>query len=318
MNLVLRRALATGALLAMLGSAVGTARAADAPKVEKPKLVFGIIPTPDYVPVEIAVQKGYFKDEGLDVTVRIVPTVGVIPGMLGGTIDIAGLNWIVTLVAYNHGVPIRVAAEADRGVAHYAEIVVKTDSPIKSVRDLVGKKMASPSAPPGNCDVPVRIEMRSMKADDANVGFTDLAIPQMPATLASGGIDAACLPEPLLSAVKPAGAIRSIFDVFGGPRVGTPVVAFATTADFAEKNPNTLAALKRAIARAERFCVDHQDELRATLPAFNHITPEQAKAVVLPTYVTRPDQGAVNRLAKALVDTGFLPASPKIPIIGGP
>jgi len=196
--------------------------------------------------------------------------------------------------------------------------VVKANSPIKSVRDLVGKKMASPSAPPGNCDVPVRIEMRNMKADDSSVGFTDLAIPQMPSTLASGGIDAACLPEPLLSAVMPAGNIRSIFDVFGGPRVGTPVVNFATSVDFAEKNPNTLAALKRAIARAERFCVDHQDQIRATLPAFNHITAEQAKVVVLPTYVTRPDQSVVNRLAKTLVETGFLPAAPKIPKIGGP
>ncbi len=315
MNTALQRAIAACVLLGLLGTA---ATAADTSKLEKTKIVFGIIPTPDYVPVEMAVQKGFFKDEGLDVTTRVVAPAAAVPGLLAGTLDISGLNWITTLTAYNRGVPIRVAAESDRGVPHYAEILVKADSPIKSLRDLIGKKMASPSAPPGNCDVPVRIAMREMKADDTAVGFTDLPIPQMPATLASGGVDAVCLPEPLLSAVKASGTVRSIFDVFGGSRVGTPVANFSVSDDFAAKNPYTLAALERAIARSERYCVDHQDEVRAILPSFNRITADQAKVVALPTYVTRVDPAAAARLAKMLADTGFLSGTPKVPPIGGP
>jgi NitT/TauT family transport system substrate-binding protein len=309
---------AVSLLLALAALSAGPIRAADAPKLEKTSITFGIIPTPDYVPVEIAVQKGFFKEEGLDVTTRVTAPAASVPGLLGGSLDIGGVNWITTLVAYNRGIPLRVAGEFDRGVAHYAEIVVKADSPIKSLRDLVGKKMASPSPPPGNCDVPVRIALRELKIDDTSVNFTDLAIPQMPATLAQGGVDAVCLPEPLLSAVKATGAVRSIFDVFGGSRIGTPVANFSTSADFAQKNPNTLAALKRALAKAERFCVDHQDQVRAILPSFNRITAEQARVVTLPTYVTRVDQSAAERLAKTLAETGFITGTPKVPVIGGP
>jgi NitT/TauT family transport system substrate-binding protein len=316
MMLFFRRVLFALTLAGIISGAAGSA--AERVKPEKTTIVFGIIPTPDYVPVEMAIQRGFFKDEGLDVTARVVAPGAAIPGLLGGTIDVSGLNWITTLVAYNRGIPIRVMAESDRGVAHYAEIFVKTDSPIKTLRDLLGKKIASPSPPPGNCDVPVRIALREIKANDADVSYTDLPIPQMPPTLAQGGVDAICLPEPLLSSVKATGAIRSVFDVFGGPRVGTPVANFSTSVEFAEKNPNTIAALKRAIARAERQCVDHPDQVRAILPSFNKITPEQARVVTLPTYVTRPDQAQIARLAKALSDTGFLTGTVKIPNVGGP
>jgi NitT/TauT family transport system substrate-binding protein len=307
-------ALALGGLAALQTGA----SAQSFPKPEKTAIVFGIIPTPDYVPVLIGIQRGYFKEEGLDVTTRSVLPAATMPALLSGSLDVSGLNWISTLVAYNRNVPVKIWAESDRGVNHYAEIVVKADSPIKSLKDLIGKKMASPSPPPGNCDIPVRAAMRAAKLDESAVNFIDLAIPQMPGAIASGAIDAACLPEPFLSSVMKTGAIRSIFDVFGGPRVGTPIANYATSSEFASKNPNTLAALERAVAKSMRYCVDHPDAVRAALVAFAKLTPEQAKATVLPTYVTRVDPAAADRLAKTMVEVGVLPAPVRVPPIGGP
>lgn len=295
--------------------ATGPARAAGPGAPEKTEISFGIIPTMDYIPVKLAIDRGYFKAEGLNVTMRVTPPGNTVPALIGGALDVSGVNWISTFVAFNRNIPIKVIAEADAGRPGYVVILVRNDSPIRDLHGLVGKKLGSPSAPPGTCDVMIADALQKTDAG-TGIGFTSLPVPQMMPTLAKGDIDAVCLPEPLLAPVLQRKEARVIYDPYSGDHDGLPIVSYVVSAAFAEKNPNTVAAVKRAIAKGEKLCLEDEAAVRAALPSFVHITAEEAAHVTLPRYVAEPRPAQIERLAKLLGDLQVLDKPVKVPTVG--
>jgi NitT/TauT family transport system substrate-binding protein len=235
---------AAGGAASESGSAAGGSGAP-----EKADITFGVLPTADYVAVYLGNQEGFFEEEGLKVTPRAVQGGSAqVPGLVGGDLDISGVNWVGFLAAVNQGVPLRVVAEADRGTPGYTEIVAKKGSATREPADLVGKKVAVP-ATPGSCDLPLRGAMETDGIDSSKVEFVELPIPEMAPALQRGGIDAACLPEPLLGAAKAQGQVQTVADVFSGEYEDFPIVGYSVTAKFAEENPNTIG---RPAARARQ------------------------------------------------------------------
>src|SRR5580700_6452849 len=110
-------------------------------KVEKPNITFGVFPITNYGVVYLSLQQGYFQQEGLNVTPRVMGA-NPIAGIVGGDFDTGGVTWTAYLVASSRGIALRALSEADRGASKEALIMVKNDSPIKSAEDLVGKKIA--------------------------------------------------------------------------------------------------------------------------------------------------------------------------------
>ena len=126
--------------------------------------------------------------------------------------------------------------------------MVKNDSPIKTTEDLVGKKIAVVTVG-GACDLILNDVLHKKGLDYKSIGYTVLGVPDMAPTVLRGGVDAACIPEPLLSVVQAQGGLRSVFDLFSGEYDRFPLVGFPVTQKFAESNPNTVAALQRALAK---------------------------------------------------------------------
>ena len=304
------------ALVAVVAFAMTAAGAAAAGAPEKTDLTFGIIPTMDYIPIKLAIDRGFFKEEGLTVTMRVTPPGNTVPALIGGALDASGVNWISTIVAVNRKIPIKVIAEADAGKPGYVVILVKNDSPARDLHGLVGKKLGAPSAPPGICDVMIADALHKPDAG-TGIAFTSIPVPQMMPTLAQGDIDAICLPEPLLTPVLQKKEARVIYDPYSGDHDGLPIVSYAVSTAFAAKNPNTVAALERAIAKGEKLCIDDEAAVRAALPSFVHITPEEAAHVVLPRYIAQPRPKQIERLAKLLGELQVLDKPVKVPTVGG-
>src|SRR6476469_727340 len=68
------------------------------------KITVGVIPIVDTAPIWLGVKKGFFKDEGLDVTVQ--PTTGgasSVPGVVAGSYDFAFGNYVSVMVARDKG-----------------------------------------------------------------------------------------------------------------------------------------------------------------------------------------------------------------------
>ena len=102
----------TAGLLVALGILASTQpSAAQAGKVEKPNITFGVFPITNYGVVYLSLQQGFFQAEGLNVTPRVMGT-NPVAGIVGGDFDTGGVTWTAFLLATNRGVALLPLSEA--------------------------------------------------------------------------------------------------------------------------------------------------------------------------------------------------------------
>ncbi|MEW5420349.1 ABC transporter substrate-binding protein [Amorphus sp. 3PC139-8] len=285
---------------------------ATAQELEKTELNVAILPTMDYVPVVIAIEDGLFKDEGLDVTYQVTTAPASLNGVLGGTYDFAGVTWFAFLTAYNRGLPLVAASELDRGTPGYATIAVKGDSPVKTPEDLIGKKVGVLSTN-GACDLTLNDVLLKDGKDYQSIEYVALGVPELVSTLMTGGIDAACLPEPLRTPAMADNDLRDVLDLFTGPYEDMPIVGYSTTTRFRDQNPNTFAAVQRAMTKALEVAHTDPDRSREVLSVYTRVGPETAKTAVLPTYPTGGGIGDLSVVADLMDQLDVIDGPVKVP-----
>ena len=94
------------------------------------------------MPYAIAMEKGYFKEEGANVT-GILSSAGggtTLRNMLAGNAPYAEVNPNAVIAAIQQGADIKFVSDNVLTVAEFVW-AVKPDSPIRSAKDLKGKKM---------------------------------------------------------------------------------------------------------------------------------------------------------------------------------
>jgi NitT/TauT family transport system substrate-binding protein len=269
-------------------------------------IAFGVIPTLDYAPVYLAIQEGYFEQEGLRVEPRINQGgAAAVAGLVGGDFQVAGVNWFAFALALDEGIQMDVVAEADRGVPGYTEVIALAGSGIEEPEDLVGRRVTTPVLN-GACDLPIKKVLKEEGVDPAAVEFVEIPFPDMPAALERGTVDAICVPEPILTITEQRLKTRAVLDVFSGPTDNFPVIGYMSSTRFAEENPNTVAALRRALEKASRLAQENPDKVREVLPTYTEITPELAGRLTLPEYAATTDQEQLERVTALMKEFGVV------------
>ena len=244
-------------------------RPAQTGKVEKPNITFGVFPITNYGVVYLSLQQGFFQAEGLNVTPRVMGA-NPIAGIVGGDFDTGGVTWTAFLLATNRGIPLRPLSEADRGIegtgaVHGQERFADQDAPkISSARRSRWSPSAEPAISSSTMSCTRRVSTTNRSATPC------MGVPDMAPTVLRGGVDAACIPEPLLSVVQAQGGLRSVFDLFSGEYDRFPLVGFPVTQKFAESNPNTVAALQRALAKGLAFAHNNPGQAARHLSDLHH------------------------------------------------
>lgn len=265
---------------------------------EQMQVSVGIFPTVTAAPLALAIEEGFFEEEGLTVETKITSGPGTGPALLGGDIDLGTLTWIEWFVATERDVPLRPLAAGSVAEPGLAEFLVRADSSVKTVDDLVNKKVAVISSP-GVCDVNALDTLRS-DGVEGRPEFIVLPIPDMPGALARGDVDAACAPEPLLSAMKADKAFRSIFDVFAGPYDQQPIAGYFSTSEYAEQNPKTIGAFQRGLKKAVRMIAEDPGVVAEIVPTFTEITREQAARMTQGAFPGEIDLAGLQELGGVL------------------
>ncbi|MFP8836085.1 ABC transporter substrate-binding protein [Hydrogenophaga sp. XSHU_21] len=213
-----------------------------------------------YLPLTIAEQLGYFKDEGLDVT--IVDFAGgarALQAVVGGSADVVSGAFEHTVNMQFKGQPMR--AFVLQGLAPQIVLGVnpKTMPNFKTVADLKGKKIGV-TAPGSSTNVMVNFVLAKagLKPSDVSivgVGASSGAV----AAMRAGQIDAMSNLDPVITLLQRSGDLKIITDtrivseaekVFGGPM---PAGCLYCPQPFIDKNPNTVQALTNAMVRANKW-----------------------------------------------------------------
>lgn len=187
-----RRRLVAGAA-AMAGALVGAPAIAQA----RPKLTIGYWPIAGGLAFFAAIERGFFRDAGLDVeAVRFAGPNQVVEALIAGRIDGSANGTASTALALGDAQApglLKLFATNYANATHVLDhIVVPKDSPIRSIREIAGKRFAC--GPGINNITLAKAVLEGAGVADPKV--TELPLGQLLPSLAAGQLDAAYVLEP--------------------------------------------------------------------------------------------------------------------------
>ena len=151
------------------------------------------------VPWIIALEQDLFRKNGVDVTDVITSQGGgtTLRNMLAGGVPFADAAIGATVTGFAAGLPIRIVGTSTTNAADN-DWVVLADSPVKSLRDVVGGKFGT-TTPGGLTRVYGEMLLRHHGIDPAQVTQVPLGVGAAVAALNSSAVDTAYMYEPLQS-----------------------------------------------------------------------------------------------------------------------
>lgn len=235
---------------------------ARAQSVEKPKLTLAVGGKNllYYLPLTIAESLGYFKAEGLDITIAdFAGGSRALQAMIGGSADVVSGAFEHTINMQVKGQRLRAFALQGRAPQIVLGVNPKTMPGFRSVAELKGKKLGV-TAPGSSTNVLANFVLgkAGLKPGDVSivgVGAGSGAV----AAMRAGQIDAISNLDPVITLLSRSGDLRIVSDtrvvaeadkVFGGPM---PAACLYAPQSFIDKNPATVQALTNAIVRADKW-----------------------------------------------------------------
>jgi NitT/TauT family transport system substrate-binding protein len=282
-----------------------------------------------YLPLTIAEQQGYFKDEGLNVKISDFAGGAVaLRAVVGGSADVVS-------GAYEHTISLQSKKQIFQAFVLQGRlpqiafgVSTAKAGQVKSLKDLKGMKIGV-SAPGSSTHNLVKQLLAKAGLDpnkDASIVGVGLGA-QAFAAIKSGQIDAISNTDPVMTKLEQDKAVRILADtrtlkgtqeVWGAP---LPAGCLYAPIEFARKNPNTAQALANAIVRADKWIAKASaTDVAKVVPetylmgdrALYLFSYDKVKEAISPDGII-PDAGAKATLkALAAFDPNIKPAEIKL------
>jgi nitrate/nitrite transport system substrate-binding protein len=271
--------------------------------LEKANLVLGFIKLTDMAPLAIAKHKGFFEDEGLNVTLEVQANWRdildkVIDGQIDGAQMLAGQP-IAASIGCGRQAELVTSFSMDlngNAITVSNDVWTKIEStlpreygrpvhpiPASALMPAINlyKKMNKPFtmgivSPYSNHNYQLRYWLaagginpgfyNNVNVQGTTVGQVSLSViapPQMPSSLEAGTINAYCVGEPWNQ--------QAVDQSIGVPIIASkdiwknhPEKVFVMTKAFVEKNPNTAIAITKALIKAGKWLDDPENRKEAT------------------------------------------------------
>ncbi len=235
-------------------------------------------------PYAVAMEKGFFKQAGVKIDGILTSKGGgtTVRNVIQGGLPYGEVALGAAIAAAREGLDIKIV---NTGVQNLADLawVTLPDSPVKTIKDLEGRKLAYTSAK-SVTDMVTTMVVDAQRLKNVNrvaVGGIGAQI----TALQQKGVDAAFLGEPVFTQNK--AKFRTVFfakDMLPDPNMTQTVGV--TTSEFAKSNPKKI----RAIIEGRRKGVE-----------FIYKNPKEAAAIIAKVYSQDPVvmEEAVANMAKA-------------------
>jgi NitT/TauT family transport system substrate-binding protein len=213
------------------------------------KISVGVLGSSSDGGIFIANERGYFKQEGIDLDIqRFQSLVDMVAPLTGGQLQIAAGGLAASLYnASDRGISLRIVA--DKGQApspewDFAALVVRKDlidsGKVQDYKDLKGLTLAT-SGRGNSPEVALAISLKKGGLTLQDVNYTQMSFPDMVAAFQNKGVDGAVVIEPFVSRIVSEGSgvrWKGNVDIFGGNEQIASIVygeQFATRTEVAQK-----------------------------------------------------------------------------------
>jgi NitT/TauT family transport system substrate-binding protein len=313
----MRRILAAVAVVATLFAATACRSEDDkaAPAETGTRVTLGVIPIVDVAPVYLGRQRGFFRSRGIDL--QLVPEQGgapIIKGVLAGRYQFGFSNVTSLMAAQTEGAPVKViangVASTGRAGRDFSAIVVADGSPLRSPRDLAGKRVAVNTLK-NLGDTTVRQSVRRAGGDPRAIQFEAMPFSAMPGAIQAGRVDAAWVVEPQLSEALTQGAQVIASNLVDTAPDLTVATYFTDTGRIA-RDPGLVARFTAAVNESLQYAAGHPDEIRSVLGTYTPISDVVRISMILPNWSGGINRGSLDVLAKLGRQDGTFTKAPDL------
>jgi NitT/TauT family transport system substrate-binding protein len=249
---------------------IGCVRAADdstaaasTPAPDAMKIKIGVIGLTCEAPIYVAVEKGFFKDEGLDVSLIKYSNWATYKDALGlGGFDITHHLIMMFLKPIEQGMDVKILAGVHRGCLR---VQTSTTGGVQNLEDLRGKRIGVPGM--GTPPFIFANRALALKGIDPAKDITWKVFPagELKLALERGDVDAVADSEPIGTILLASGKVKNIADqAVDEPFASEYCCAVVANGKFVANNPKAAAAATRAILKAAKW-VEANPRAAATL-----------------------------------------------------
>nr|CEL22602.1 putative extracellular solute-binding protein [Kibdelosporangium sp. MJ126-NF4]CTQ89744.1 putative extracellular solute-binding protein [Kibdelosporangium sp. MJ126-NF4] len=275
--------------------------------MEKRRVKLGVLPVLGAAPVFLAAEKGFFAAEGLEVEFVTIQGAGAaVPSLAAGELDMVFGNYVSFFTAQSTGtVAIRFVADGYHANPRTWMVLVAGDSPLRKPADLSGKRVAVTTAN-SLADLTVKSVLGTSGVPVTMPTFKEMPYTSMGEALRDRTVDAAVLSEPYITEVAKRYGALPLFDAAAGPTSEIPISGYATSAKYAQTNPNTIAAFQRALGRGAAIALTDRTAVEQSIRGYAGVDEQTAALVTLVGYPTSLDPTRLQRIPDLMVNYGGL------------
>jgi ABC-type nitrate/sulfonate/bicarbonate transport system substrate-binding protein len=212
-----------------------------------------------FLPAQVAVAKGFFKDENLDPLLIQMRSQVTVPALISGEVHYT-LSFGNIIGGAMQGLPFKILAVLTDKPLH--SIVGRPE--IKSIADLRGKRIGTQRIG-GSDHLAAEAILQAKGVDLKDVQFVTLGgdEPVRTEILKKGLVDAICTVPP-----GPVRLAREGYNVLGGPKdlkIGSPISAIALTDTRLKNNRDETKRVMRAVLRGLRTMHERKEDTIAIM-----------------------------------------------------
>jgi len=298
-------------LAAGCASGSGTAALSSLTTPEEPDVTVAALPAADLAGLYVAQDYGFFAQQGLHVRIeKIASSAAVLAAQEKGQVDITAGSYVAYIAAQAAGARFRILAEASALQPDTRVLVISANSPIKSVNDLVGKKIGlNGTNSIGTLLISALLAQRGISPAKVTFVTDPGGFPAMPAGLRDGTWDAAFLAEPYVTVAGENYGERELADLDQGATLNFPIDGYMATQAWAVKHPKTVAAFVRAIEEGQELADNDRAAVEHAMEESDNLPHRVTAVMALPDFPVGPvDETRIQRTAEAMIQFGLLGA----------
>jgi len=230
------------------------------------------------LPTFVALEKGYFQEQGLKVTATLFESGTIITdALITGRVDVQTGSAIIASWLAEQNMPGTYKIFIMYGNRDVLEdntmaLMVAKDSPLKGIMDLKGKRMGTF---PGIASMAMaKAILRNSFNPDKEITITEVPPGNIVQALAAGQIDAYLSPEPFGMIGEAKGVARRLIKsplLLLNLKTPIPGAPFTFNSKFIKEKPLVAKKVKAAYYKAVDFIYSNETEARKFLPKYTNL-----------------------------------------------
>lgn len=276
------------------------------------------VPGIDTVPLQVALEKGLFRQQGISVTVRDYASVtDVYNALTQGKADVAEGDYTSFFYGIaNRGASLKLVADGYDASAGTMQVLALPSSGINSPIDLTNKRVATPEAQvapysnvfPYSMDtLATETVLQTEGVNPAEITWEEMPENKMLAALKDHQVQAIVATDPLIIQAETQLGAQEVLDSCSGVTASLPLSGYFSTASFAGQHSAALQAFRTALTTAESDA-GQRSNVQSVLRG-QDMNLLYADLVNIGQYPSFLNVGQVERIAELMYDSGMITRS---------